>query len=175
MAAKLTAGILVYRVQNNVLQVLLAHPGGPFWARKQDGAWSVFKGEPDENEELLAAAKREFHEETSQEFPESAALIPLGQSKLSGGKTAHVWAMEGSYDPASIQSNDFEMEWPPKSGIMQQFPENDRAEWFDAADASLKMFKGQAVFVERLFETLLQTNPGLRVKADESPEQSALF
>lgn len=112
MAAKVTAGILVYRIQNGVLQVLLAHAGGPFWARRNDGAWSIFKGEPDANEAMLAAAKREFEEETGQLFPDGTEILELGTAKLGSGKEAHIWAIEQDYDPVTIQSNTFEMEWP---------------------------------------------------------------
>lgn len=177
MATKLTAGILVYRIRDNVLQVLLAHSGGPFWARKEDHAWSIFKGEPDEGEDLLAAAKREFAEETAQIFPEDHELLPLGESKLSDGKIAHIWAMEHDYDPAAIRSNNFEMQWPPKSGRMQEFPENDRAAWFDAAEAPEKMFKGQSVFVERLYDNLHARLPELRTEGPDggSSVQPSLF
>lgn len=177
MPAKQTAGILVYRIRDDVLEVLLAHAGGPFWGRKDAGAWSIFKGEPDKGEELLETAKREFKEETSQPFPVDAGLIELGQGKLSGGKIAHIWALERDYDPKTIISNDFEMEWPPKSGKMQTFPENDRAAWFDADTALVKLFKGQDVFVHRLHEKLSKDRPGLRMSrgAQNDKSQPSLF
>jgi predicted NUDIX family NTP pyrophosphohydrolase len=167
-AAKLTAGVLVYRIQNNILQILLAHAGGPFWAKKDDGAWSIFKGEPDENEDLLTTAKREFEEETSQTLPADAQLISLGESKLSGGKVAHIWALEHDYDPATIVSNTFEMEWPRGSGNLLEFPENDRAAWFDASESEKKFFKGQFVFVERLIEIVKAQNPNLKLASENT-------
>lgn len=177
MAAKITTGILVYRIRNDVLQVLLAHAGGPFWVKRDDYAWSVFKGEPEPGEELLDAAKREFTEETGQPFPGDCELIPLGNSEVRGGKMAHVWALEHDYDAAAIVSNTFTMQWPPKSGRMQEFPENDRAEWFDAGTAPQKMFKGQAVFVERLIEAIRSQGRDLDLGNPEEtpPVQPSLF
>jgi predicted NUDIX family NTP pyrophosphohydrolase len=150
---KPSAGILVYRIKDGVLQVLLAHPGGPYWAKKDAGVWSVFKGEIEEHEEPIAAAQREFKEETSKQLPDTP-LIPLGEVKRKDGKVMHVWAVQADYDPLSITSNTFEMEWPPKSGQMQKYPENDRAAWFDAASTPGMMHSAQHTFIERLIDAL---------------------
>jgi predicted NUDIX family NTP pyrophosphohydrolase len=171
--AKLSAGFLVYRVQNDVLQVLLAHPGGPYWAKKDDGVWSLFKGELEEGEDPLTAAKREFQEETSQKLPD-VPVLPLGDLKRKDGKTVMAWAVEADYDPATIKSNLFEMEWPPRSGKKQQFPENDLARWFDAAQSKQKLFMGQYVFVERLVALLKSKYPELKL-GESGPEQPSLF
>lgn len=174
--SKQSAGILVYRVQDNVLQVLLAHPGGPLWAKKDAGAWSIFKGEPDDGEALLDTARREFEEETGQSLPEKP-LLPLGDFKRKDGKAVHAWALEADYEPSDIISNAFEMEWPPKSGKMQEFPENDRAVWFDAAAAPEKMFQGQHVFVERLTDSLRAQGADftLQGRASQAGAQPTLF
>jgi predicted NUDIX family NTP pyrophosphohydrolase len=145
---KRSAGILMYRRAGPGLELLLVHPGGPFWARKDLGAWSIPKGECKEGEEPLAAAKREFREELGAE-PEGA-FIELGVLIQPSRKEIIAWAMEGDFPVAELKSNTFELEWPPKSGRKQQFPEVDRAEWFGLAEARMKILRGQAEFIERL-------------------------
>ncbi|MCZ8284079.1 MAG: NUDIX domain-containing protein, partial [Bacteroidia bacterium] len=125
---KQSAGILLYRFRQNALEVMLVHPGGPFYARKDAGAWTIPKGEPDEDEDLLLAAQREFTEETGHVL--KGTFIALTSVKQKGGKLVHAWAVEGDMDVAALQSNTFEMPWPPKSGKMQRFPEIDKAAWF---------------------------------------------
>lgn len=147
-----SAGILVFR-RHGRLQVLLAHPGGPFWAAKDDGAWSIPKGELDPGEDAVAAARREFAEETGQPLVDSP-LIDLGSVTQKSGKVVHAWAVEGDYDVGSLRSNPFEMEWPPRSGRTATFPEIDRFEWFDAATAKTKINPAQARLIERLEEIL---------------------
>jgi predicted NUDIX family NTP pyrophosphohydrolase len=149
-----SAGILLYRFRGGVLEVLLVHPGGPYWAKKDDGAWSVPKGEFSDDEEPLGAARREFAEETGS--PVDGTFIPLGTVKQPGGKTVHAWAIEGDFDPAAVRSNTFTLEWPPKSGRRQEFPEVDRAAWFSIPDARKKILTGQAELLERLMEYLGQ-------------------
>jgi predicted NUDIX family NTP pyrophosphohydrolase len=150
---KFSAGILAFRNINGQVEVMLAHHGGPFWAKKDNGAWSVIKGEYDENEAAFDAAKREFKEETSHEAPEGE-YIDLGEFARKDGKTIKVWAVEADYDPKTIISNTFDLEWPPKSGKIQQFPENDRSDWFTLSNATLKLSSGQSIFIERLAEKL---------------------
>jgi predicted NUDIX family NTP pyrophosphohydrolase len=149
-----SAGLLLFRQVDGDIEVLLGHPGGPFWKRKDEGAWSIPKGLIAPGEEPLAAAQREFAEETGH-YPKGDA-VPLGSATQPGGKVVHVWAIEGDWDPADIKSNTFEMEWPPRSGRRQSFPEIDRAAWFGATEAREKILKGQAAFIERLLEALRQ-------------------
>ena len=130
------------------LQVLLVHPGGPFWAKRDLGAWTVPKGEYDDSEQPLEAAKREFAEETG--FAPSGPFLPLGSLKQAGGKTVTVWAFESDCDPAALVSNEFEMEWPPKSGRKGAFVEVDRAGWFSLGEARDKVMKGQLGFLDAL-------------------------
>jgi len=130
-------------------EVLLVHPGGPFWARKDLGAWSIPKGEVDEDEDPRACALREFAEETGTVLPD-AALEELGSVKLKSGKVVLAFAVGGDVDPESVRSNTFELEWPPRSGRIQSFPEVDRAEWFDLTAAREKLNPAQAEFVDRL-------------------------
>ncbi|MBA2421769.1 MAG: NUDIX domain-containing protein [Chitinophagales bacterium] len=143
-----SAGILLYRLKNQRWQFFLIHMGGPFWSRKDEGAWSIPKGELQNDENALEAAKREFTEETS--FKIGGNLIPLTPIKQSGGKTVAAFALEGDCDPNAIKSNTFELEWPPRSGRRQQFPEADRAEWFSYEEALLKVVKGQQNFLTEL-------------------------
>jgi predicted NUDIX family NTP pyrophosphohydrolase len=148
MAKKQSAGILLYRLRTRTIEALLAHPGGPFWARKDDGAWSIPKGEYEEGTDALEAAKREFHEETGCEVHgETVPLMPVRQPS---GKVISVWAVAGDLDAMSIRSNSFRMEWPPKSGQLQEFPEVDRAEWFDLCTAHRKILPGQRPFLAQL-------------------------
>jgi predicted NUDIX family NTP pyrophosphohydrolase len=138
----------MYRWTGPALEVLLVHPGGPFWAKKDLGAWSIPKGEYDEREEPLAAARREFAEELGTE--PDGAFVALGTMVQPSRKEVTAWAVEGDFMVAELKSNTFEAEWPPKSGKKRQFPEIDRAEWFGLADARLKILPGQAEFIERL-------------------------
>jgi predicted NUDIX family NTP pyrophosphohydrolase len=146
--SKQSAGILLYRRKGNGIEVLLGHPGGPFWSRRDLGSWSIPKGLIAEGETLLAAAKREFAEETGHR-PRGKSL-PLGEAKQPGGKVVHVWAVEEDWDAASLRSNMFELEWPPKSSRRQTFPELDRAAWFRIEEARARILKGQVVFLDRL-------------------------
>ena len=147
-----SAGLLLFRRREKHVQVLLGHPGGPFWSRKDQGAWTIPKGLIGPGESSLSAAQREFAEETG--YGPGGEAIALGSAKQPGGKVVHVWAIEEDWDPADLQSNTFEMEWPPRSGRRQSFPELDRASWFGVAEARLKILKGQAVFLDYLLETL---------------------
>jgi len=148
--AKKSAGLLLFRETSGDLEVLLVHPGGPFWAKKDDGAWSIPKGEFEEGEDPLQAAMREFEEETG--TAPAGEAIPLESLRRSGGKLVHAWAMRGEFDPATLKSNRFAMEWPPKSGRQQEFPEVDRAAWFCIEDARRKMLKGQIPLLRQLQE-----------------------
>jgi len=145
-----SAGILLYRGSAERLELLLAHPGGPFWAKKDGGAWTIPKGEIDPGEERVACALREMAEELgAPPRLEAATLIPLGSVKQKA-KVVHCWAGEGDFDPEVLESNSFEMEWPPRSGRRQEFPEVDRAEWFSPERAREKILAAQAPFVDRL-------------------------
>jgi predicted NUDIX family NTP pyrophosphohydrolase len=148
-----SAGILLHRRGEAGTEVLLVHPGGPFWARKDLGAWSIPKGELDEGEDPRACALREFAEETGTRLPDGA-LDELGSVKQKSGKEVIGFAVGGDLDPATLVSNTFELEWPPRSGRTQEFPEIDRAEWFGLDDAREKLNPAQAAFVDRL-EALL--------------------
>jgi predicted NUDIX family NTP pyrophosphohydrolase len=149
---KTSAGLLLYKRNNNVLQVFLVHPGGPFFAKKDSGAWSVPKGEIDEGEDALAAAKREFEEETGCR-PEGNFIL-LSSVTQKSGKIVHAWAVEGDCDPRTIKSNAFTLEWPPKSGRMREFPEVDKAGWFTVDEAKEKINHAQAAFLEELMNRL---------------------
>ncbi len=146
--AKRSAGILLYR-RTSELEVLLVHPGGPFWAKKDAGAWSIPKGEHDEDEDPQACALREFEEETGTR-PDEGELADLGSVRQKSGKVVQAWALEGDLDATAIRSNTFELEWPPRSGRTQAFPEVDRAEWFGVTEACERINPAQAAFVERL-------------------------
>ena len=145
---KKSAGILMYRFRNEVLEVLLVHPGGPFWSKKDTGSWSIPKGEYTEAEDPFTVAKREFQEETS--FQADGNFLPLTPLKQPGGKIVSAWAVEGNCDASKIKSNTFLMEWPPRSGRKQEFPEVDRAGWYTIDMAKNKLLKGQAGFIEEL-------------------------
>ena len=145
---RLSAGLLMYRIKDGTLQVLLAHPGGPFFAKKDDGAWTIPKGEPDTDEDLSVTARREFEEETG--LKAAGPFILLKPIKQKGGKIVHAWAFEGECDPGTIKSNTFKIEWPPHSGRQQEFPEIDRAEWFDLATAREKIKAGQEELIDEL-------------------------
>jgi predicted NUDIX family NTP pyrophosphohydrolase len=131
---------------------LLGHPGGPFWAKKEEGVWTIPKGLINPGETPLAAARREFAEETG--YRPRGMAIPLGEARQPGGKVVHVWAIEDGWDAAKLRSNSFEMEWPPQSGRRQQFPELDRAAWFAIEGARTKILRGQTVFLDRLEDLL---------------------
>ena len=148
-----SAGLLLYRRRQGRIEVLLGHMGGPFWARKDERAWSIPKGEHPEAEDALAAARREFAEETGAPPPDGPTL-DLGEVRQSGGKRVTAWAVEGDLDPAAVKSNTFQVEWPPRSGRRQEFPEIDRAGWFDLDTARRKIVKGQVALVDRLEERL---------------------
>lgn len=150
--AKQAAGILLFRRGPSGLQVLLAHPGGPLWARKDLAAWTIPKGQFTDDELPLDAARREFEEEMGS--APVGVFQPLGSIKQPSGKIVHVWAAESDFDVATVKSNLFEMEWPPKSGRKGQFPEVDRAGWFSIEEARLKILKGQAPFLDRLLALL---------------------
>lgn len=154
--AKHSAGILMFR-RSSTLEVLLVHPGGPFWAKKDLGAWFIPKGEVNEGEDELAAAKREFHEETG--LVASEPLIPLGSITQKGGKIVTVWAFEGDCDPSKCKSNTFEMEWPPKSGKKQTFPEVDRAEFFAIEEARRKILPSQLPLLDAMEKSLSPSPP----------------
>ena len=155
--AKISAGLLLYRVRRGVPEVFLVHPGGPFWARKDAGSWSIPKGEPAPGEDLLAAAKREFQEETGLGIDgDFRALMPVRQPS---GKLVHAWAVEADCDAAAVRSNTFEMEWPPRSGRKQEFPEVDRAAWLDLPAARSKITKGQLGLLDQL-ERLINSGSG---------------
>ena len=145
---KLSAGILLFRRYPAGLEVMLAHPGGPFWAKKDLGSWSIPKGLADQGEDLLEAAKREFLEETGIEV--AGEFIALGAHKQSGGKTIVAWAREGDFDPALLKSNTFTLEWPPRSGKIVEFPEVDRAAWYSIDEAFVKINKGQKPIIAAL-------------------------
>jgi predicted NUDIX family NTP pyrophosphohydrolase len=147
---KRSAGLLMYRRRGDRVEVLLAHPGGPFWAKKDLGAWSIPKGELDSDEDPLLAAQREFEEETG--VVPAGSFIALGEAKQAGGKIVAAWAVEGDCDVSGLKSNTFSMEWPPRSGRMAEFPEVDRWEWFSLDEAREKILAGQKIFLERLVE-----------------------
>lgn len=138
----------MFRRRESQLEVLLVHPGGPFWAKKDEGAWSIPKGELADGEAPLAAAQRECGEELGVQA--AGVFLPLGSLKQSGGKTVHAWAVDFDFDPSGLKSNTFSLEWPPKSGRMREFPEVDRAEWFSIETAHGKILKSQAPFLDRL-------------------------
>jgi predicted NUDIX family NTP pyrophosphohydrolase len=150
---KHSAGILLYRRREGGIEVLLVHPGGPFWARKDEGAWSIPKGEYETAEDPLAAARREFEEETGARA-EGEAVV-LGSFRQSAAKTVDAWAIEGEFDPATLKSNTFTMEWPPRSGRMLEVPEVDRAAWFTPEEAARKLLKGQRQILEALLRAVL--------------------
>jgi predicted NUDIX family NTP pyrophosphohydrolase len=149
---KVSAGLLMFRLCDGVLQVLLVHPGGPFWQHKENGAWSIPKGGINAGEDPLEAARREFQEETG--FACEGPFIPLKSIKQKSGKTVLAWAFQGDCDPARVRSINFEMEWPPYSGVKRSFPEVDRAAFFHLAEAKRKIIPAQAAFIAELLEKL---------------------
>lgn len=152
-SGRTSAGILLWRRAGDRLEVLLGHNGGPFWANKDHGHWTVLKGEAEPGEELAAVARREFAEETSHQLPEGP-MIELGEITQKSGKVVVAWAVEGDLDPAAAVSNTFELEWPPRSGRTQQFPEIDRVEWFAPDEARRRLKAAQVPFLDRLEEAI---------------------
>jgi predicted NUDIX family NTP pyrophosphohydrolase len=150
---KQSAGLLLYRPGGDWVEVLLVHPGGPFWAKRDLGAWSIPKGEYEPSDDPLQTALREFEEETGQ-APPAVGLLDLGSVTQRGGKVIHAWAARGDLDPATVRSNTFSMEWPPRSGRRREFPEVDRAAWFDPPTARQKLVSAQAELVDRLLAAL---------------------
>jgi predicted NUDIX family NTP pyrophosphohydrolase len=153
MAAARSAGILLHRHGARGPEVLLVHPGGPFWAKRDAGAWSIPKGVVDEGEDARACARREFEEELGSP-PPAGPLLELGAIRPKGGKVVEAFALEGDLDPDTVRSGTFAMEWPPRSGRMREFPEVDRAAWFGAGEAREKLIAAQAELVGRLLERL---------------------
>lgn len=151
--SKKSAGILLVRFKNKSPEFLLVHPGGPFWEKKDLGAWSIPKGEFSENENPLEAAKREFKEETGMKV--SGEFIPLAPLKQKSGKIIYAWALQGNIDAQQIRSNLFKLEWPPRSGTKKYFPEINRAEWFDINVAKLKIQPGQLGFIEDWYNRIV--------------------
>lgn len=163
MTGDTSAGILLYRIVDGAVEVLLVHPGGPFWAKRDSGVWSIPKGEYGEGEDPVACAMREFEEELGAPLPVPAeALVALGEVRQRGGKLVTAWAAEGDFDPAKLRSNTFTMEWPPRSGKQQEFPEVDRAGWFPPDKAKEKLLPAQAPFVDRLLDHLQERGEASR-------------
>lgn len=153
MTSRRSSGILLYRRGGSGLEVLLAHPGGPYFARRDAGAWTIPKGQTEGDDDLRRVAEREFGEETGHPLREVGAVegaIELGSIVLGSGKVVHGWAVEGDLDPARAQSNEFELEWPPRSGQLASFPEIDRVAWMDASEARRRIHPAQAPFIDRL-------------------------
>jgi predicted NUDIX family NTP pyrophosphohydrolase len=148
VAGKQSAGLILYRRHQDAWQIFLVHPGGPYWKAKDRGAWSIPKGEFEPAEDPLAAARREFTEETG--LAVAGPFVPLTPVKQPGGKTVHAWAVEGDCDAAGIRSNTFSMEWPPRSGRQREFPEIDRGEWFGLEEAEARISKGQRGLFEQV-------------------------
>jgi predicted NUDIX family NTP pyrophosphohydrolase len=149
---KISAGLLMYRNCRGGVEVLLVHPGGPFWMKKDLGAWTIPKGECAPGEDMLSCARREFEEETG--LVPAGPFTPLGAITQSGGKIVHVWAFQGDWDPARLRSNTFNMEWPPRSGRQREFPEIDRAAWYRIADARPRLLNSQRSLLEELERAL---------------------
>jgi predicted NUDIX family NTP pyrophosphohydrolase len=154
VTAKRSSGVLLFRHAAGGLEVLLAHPGGPYFARRDEGAWTIPKGQPDDEDDLWLVGCREFHEETGHAIEAcrvgDASPIELGSVTLASGKVVHGWAVEGDLDPANVQSNEFELEWPPRSGKRERYPEIDRASWFEPDEARRRIHPAQAAFIDRL-------------------------
>ena len=151
---KLSAGLLVCRLVDGEPEVLLVHPGGPYWARKDDGVWSIPKGEYESDEDPLEVASREFREELGTDPPDLGSPMFLGELRQPSGKIVSAWAVQGDVDVSDVHSNTFEMKWPPRSGRTAEFPEVDRAGWFGLEEAGRKLLRGQLAFIDRLSELL---------------------
>jgi predicted NUDIX family NTP pyrophosphohydrolase len=145
---RISAGLLLYRRHGPALEVLLVHPGGPFWRNKDLGAWSIPKGEAEPGEDLLGVARRELREEVGVDV--DGTFLPLSPVRQAGGKVVHAWAVEADVDANAIVSNTYQMEWPPRSGRQQRFPEVDRAAWFDVAEARRRILSGQVPLIDEL-------------------------
>lgn len=180
--AKKSAGLLPYRITQGAIEVFLVHPGGPFWAKKDDGAWSIAKGEFEEEEDAFDAATREFQEETGIRI--EGDFIPLEPVRQPSGKVVYAWGVEADCDATTIRSNTFAMEWPPGSGREQQFPEIDRAAWFDTITARAKILKGQVGCIEQLVALVSKRHRGQLREPNQShetarkkdePQQGRLF
>jgi predicted NUDIX family NTP pyrophosphohydrolase len=156
--AKRSAGILLYRLSAGAPEVLLVHPGGPLWAKRDLGAWSIPKGEYAEAEDPLACALREFEEELGAR-PPTGAPLELGAIRQKGGKVVTAWAIEGDLDAGATRSNTFTIEWPPRSGVTREFPEIDRADWFAVEEARERLLPAQAELLDRLLERLAPAKP----------------
>jgi predicted NUDIX family NTP pyrophosphohydrolase len=150
---KLSAGLLLFRRPDDDVEVLIAHPGGPVWARRDTGAWSLPKGAPNDGEDLLDAARREFEEETGHASPDGPP-IDLGEVRMRSGKTVRAWAVEGDLDPRRLRSMEVDIEWPPRSGVVHRVPEIDRVAWARPAEARRRLNPAQAEFVDRLLRAL---------------------
>jgi predicted NUDIX family NTP pyrophosphohydrolase len=154
MSARRSSGILLFRRSCGRLEVLLAHPGGPYFAKRDAGNWTIPKGQPDGEDDLWLVATREFGEETGHVLANvcvaEAAPIELGTIVLGSGKVVHGWAVEGDLEPSAVISNDFEIEWPPRSGTLQRYPEVDRVAWLEPAEARRRIHPAQAAFIDRL-------------------------
>lgn len=150
---KVSAGLLLFRRREAGVEVLIAHMGGPFWARRDDGAWTVPKGLIEPDEDPLGTARREFEEELGSSAP-PGPYIELGEITQSSGKIVHAWGVEGDFDPNGLRSNLMQVEWPPRSGKLREYPEIDRAEWMRPEEIGDRLIKGQIAFVERLVEAL---------------------
>jgi predicted NUDIX family NTP pyrophosphohydrolase len=157
VAQKQSAGVLLYRVRLGAVEVLLVHPGGPYWARRDAGSWSLPKGEFSQDEDGRSAALREFEEETGTRLP-TDELVELGTVVQKGGKEVTAWAARGDLDAGAVRSNTFELEWPPRSGRVQEFPEVDRAAWFGLEEAAERLLPGQVPLLERLRDSLAREN-----------------
>ena len=170
--AKKSAGLLLYRKarDGSAIEVLLAHPGGPFWRNKDEGAWTIPKGEFADDENPLAAARREFEEELGAQ-PPTGEYLQLKPIKQKNGKLVHAWAIESDFDPSKSVSNTFEMEWPPRSGRTQTFPEVDRAEWFSPEVAKQKMLFGQSALVDELLMLIEASVEQFGIKCEEASKQ----
>jgi predicted NUDIX family NTP pyrophosphohydrolase len=162
--AAVSSGLILFRRKSTGLEIFLAHPGGPFWAKRDEGAWTIPKGVVDEGEDLLDAARREFHEETG--IIASGPFIPLGAIKQRAGKTVHAWAWEGDADSSTVTSNHARTEWPRGSGKWISYPEIDRCAWFDVDTARQKMIAAQAELVDRLEKTLQPARDGATPTAE---------
>lgn len=171
--SKHSAGILLFRFRNEKLEVMLAHPGGPFWAKKDKGAWSIPKGLLEENENPMDAAKREFKEETG--FEVDGEFIELGELQQPSKKIVHAWALEKDLDETKIMSNTFTFEWPKNSGRVQEYLEIDKAGWFDIEQAKKKILKGQIGFIDKLVEITNYVPKKEHLDKKDKYKQSALF
>jgi len=170
---KQSAGLLLYKRKGEDIEVLLVHPGGPFWAKKDAGAWSIPKGEFEDGEEPLEAARREFAEELGSPAPQGE-WVSLGEAKQSGGKVVHAWALESDFDASHISSNTITIDWPPRSGKQVEIPEVDKAAWVALVDARAKIVKGQILLLEALANHIGQVMPEIPVQG-EGTAQTSLF